>query len=193
MVGRPCANAFLPPPAAPDQCLFSRMSTNCTADLCTHIEPCVLGGTPDCAQCGCAASVGLHWVKSVKAAAPLKIDHLVRASMLVGRVALRFRRHPVAPSRWRVQSGQRAGQPALVQITGLDSEYALQGGRCVKARTSPGLRRSSRPRLFEACRSGKHVECAVEIATYRCSCPCHGKPTRTESTSRAASTFRRDS
>src|SRR5215469_15174543 len=64
---------------------FSRMSTNYSADLKTRVEPCVLGGTPDCNQCGCIASVGLHSVDSVKAAGPLKVNDLVRASMVVGR------------------------------------------------------------------------------------------------------------
>jgi sulfatase maturation enzyme AslB (radical SAM superfamily) len=28
------------------------------------------GGTPDCSQCGCAASSGLHWIRGVKVAGP---------------------------------------------------------------------------------------------------------------------------
>src|SRR5215470_18353054 len=66
LVNEGIAKAFLQPPQTPAQCVFSRMSLNYTADLNTRIEPCVLGGTPDCSQCGCAASIGLLWVKSVK-------------------------------------------------------------------------------------------------------------------------------
>jgi hypothetical protein len=29
------------------------------------------------------------------------------------------------------------------------------------------------PRLFEPCKQDKHGECALELATYGCSCPCH--------------------
>jgi hypothetical protein len=29
------------------------------------------------------------------------------------------------------------------------------------------------PRLFEPCKQDKHGECAVKLATYCCSCPCH--------------------
>ena len=29
------------------------------------------------------------------------------------------------------------------------------------------------PRLFEPCKQAKHGECAVKLATYGCSCPCH--------------------
>ena len=71
------AEAFLHPPKNPDECLFAKMSTNYSADLETRVEPCVFGGTPDCSQCGCAASSGLHWIRSVNVAGPLKVDHFV--------------------------------------------------------------------------------------------------------------------
>jgi hypothetical protein len=29
------------------------------------------------------------------------------------------------------------------------------------------------PRLFEPCKQDKHGECALKLATYGCSCPCH--------------------
>jgi len=29
------------------------------------------------------------------------------------------------------------------------------------------------PRLFGQCKQDKHGECAVKLATYGCSCPCH--------------------
>lgn len=46
------ARALLSPPQTPRQCLFSKMSTNYTADLETYVEPCILGGEPDCGQSG---------------------------------------------------------------------------------------------------------------------------------------------
>jgi hypothetical protein len=43
--------------------LFSKMSTNYSADLTTRVEPCPFGSTPDCNQCGCVISSGLHRVQ----------------------------------------------------------------------------------------------------------------------------------
>ena len=83
--------AFVNPPAEPKDCLFAKMSVNYSADLQTRVEPCVFGGTPDCSQCGCAISSALHWIKDIKAAGPLKIDHLVRGSMKIGRAVQKVR------------------------------------------------------------------------------------------------------
>lgn len=109
------AAAFLAPPATPAQCLFSRMSTNYTADLKTRVEPCVLGGAPDCAQCGCAASIGLHSVKSVKLAGPLTIGDVLGASIRIGQAVGRMR-GTVIPSRWQTSPDQEKNEPVLVQI-----------------------------------------------------------------------------
>lgn len=111
------AEAFLVPPESPKECLFSRMSTNYTADLETCIEPCVLGGTPDCAQCGCAASIGLHGVQSVSVLGPMKIDHLVRASVALGWVVSRFRKEVVPAPRWEGQQEHASRDSDLVQLT----------------------------------------------------------------------------
>jgi MoaA/NifB/PqqE/SkfB family radical SAM enzyme len=51
---------FLSPPQSPDQCVFSQVTETISADLNTRITPCQFGGNPDCSQCGCAASMGLH-------------------------------------------------------------------------------------------------------------------------------------
>ena len=42
------AQALLHPPSSPQECTFSRLSNNYSADLKTHVEPCVFGGDPDC-------------------------------------------------------------------------------------------------------------------------------------------------
>ena len=107
--------AFGDPPRNPGQCLFSRMSVNYSADLETRVQPCVLGGTPDCSQCGCIASVGLHSVDSVKVAGPLKINHLVRASMAVGKW-MAGQRESSTPERWHPQPAPPKGETGLVQI-----------------------------------------------------------------------------
>ena len=53
---------FLNPPGSPEECIFARTTVNVTADLRSRITPCQFGGTPDCSQCGCAASAGLKAV-----------------------------------------------------------------------------------------------------------------------------------
>jgi sulfatase maturation enzyme AslB (radical SAM superfamily) len=50
---------FVRPPKSPDDCIFAQTTTTISADLKTLIEPCQLGGNPDCSQCGCVASMGL--------------------------------------------------------------------------------------------------------------------------------------
>ena len=108
--------AFVSPPKSPDDCLFSKMSVNYSADLRTHVEPCVFGGTPDCSQCGCSISSALHWIRDVKIAGPFQVGHVVRASLSVGSAVRRARGDRETPSRWSKGArfvGQNAG---LVQI-----------------------------------------------------------------------------
>jgi len=109
------AEAFVTPPQSPDECLFAKMSTNYSADLATRVEPCIFGGTPDCSQCGCMVSSGLHRVQKVRIAGPLSVGHLVRSSMAIGSLRNRLRSKSADPSRW---SSHAAGRPdsGLVQI-----------------------------------------------------------------------------
>jgi organic radical activating enzyme len=95
------ARAWVKPPATPQDCLFSKMSVNYSADLKTRVEPCVFGGTPDCSQCGCSISSALHWIKDIQVAGPLKIDHLVRASVAIGAQVARFTPKSSEPERWQ--------------------------------------------------------------------------------------------
>jgi organic radical activating enzyme len=107
------ARAMEFPPAAPGQCLFSKMSTNYSADLQTRVEPCVFGGTPDCSQCGCAISSGLHWLKAIKVARLIKIETLVDYSVGLGSRFGRLRREYRSHPRWAIP---RAPAGDLVQI-----------------------------------------------------------------------------
>lgn len=100
--------AFLVPPTSPSTCLFSKLSLNYTADLRTRVEPCVFGGAPNCAECGCSISMGMHWIGDLKIAGPLRAKHLIRGSLLVGRAinglgheqeGLRWTDQPSAPTR----------------------------------------------------------------------------------------------
>ena len=94
------ATIFLHPPASPDECIFSRMSVNYTADFKTQVEPCIFGGNPDCSQCGCAISAGLHWVGGWSVAGPVRVRHLVRASMAAGAIVNRLVPQQAGLSRW---------------------------------------------------------------------------------------------
>jgi MoaA/NifB/PqqE/SkfB family radical SAM enzyme len=110
------ARAFLHPPASPNDCLFAKMSANYSADLKSRVEPCVFGGNPDCSQCGCAASTGLHWVRSVKVAGRVKVDHFIGTSVKIGAMMSRLRSRRAQPSRWTPGGPKPAGGDALVQI-----------------------------------------------------------------------------
>ena len=104
------------PPENPDACIFSKMSVNYSADLRSRVEPCIFGGTPDCAKCGCVASCGIQWLGNISLAGPLKIGHLVRSSIRIGRLMNRIRGEQADPERWQggdVSSGDKSG---LVQI-----------------------------------------------------------------------------
>jgi organic radical activating enzyme len=111
------AKAFLDPPKNPDDCLFAKMSANYSADFETRVEPCVFGGTPDCSQCGCAASSGLHWVRGVKVAGPLKIGHFIGSSVKIGLMMNRLRSRAAQPPRWNPPSTtQNEKNDKLIQI-----------------------------------------------------------------------------
>jgi hypothetical protein len=81
--------AFAEPPKSPEACTFSRISVNYSADLRTRIEPCFFGGNPDCSQCGCAVSAGLHWLHERPLAFGLKYGTVMDWTIAVGRVSRR--------------------------------------------------------------------------------------------------------
>jgi hypothetical protein len=111
------AKAFLHPPKSPDDCLFAKMSANYSADFETRVEPCVFGGTPDCSQCGCAASSGLHWIRGINVAGPVKVDHFISNSVKIGLMMNRLRSRAPRPSRWTPSDTTRGTKPdKLVQI-----------------------------------------------------------------------------
>ncbi len=111
------AKAFLNPPKNPDDCLFAKMSANYSADFETRVEPCVFGGTPDCSQCGCAASSGLHWVRGIKLAGPVKVDHFISSSVKIGLMMNRLRSRAAQPPRWNPPPASRETKDdELVQI-----------------------------------------------------------------------------
>jgi MoaA/NifB/PqqE/SkfB family radical SAM enzyme len=76
---------ILSPPTSPRDCIFARTTHTISADLKTKITPCQFGGDPDCAQCGCIASMGLAVVGHHRVAGPLTAGHLFYASDQVGK------------------------------------------------------------------------------------------------------------
>jgi len=116
LINEGIALAFAHPPKNPGDCLFAKMSANYSADLETRVEPCVFGGTPNCSECGCAASSGLHWIRSVKVAGPLRVGHFVSGSVGVGSLVNRLRGHRNGPSRWGPNGPQPGKKRELVQI-----------------------------------------------------------------------------
>jgi MoaA/NifB/PqqE/SkfB family radical SAM enzyme len=83
-------DAFLKPPAGPEECMFSKLSLNYTADLRTRVEPCVFGGSPECAECGCSMSMGMHWLGEYNLGGRLRAKHLIRGSLAIGRLSNRI-------------------------------------------------------------------------------------------------------
>lgn len=121
------ARALISPPQSPQDCLFAKMSANYSADLRSRVEPCVFGGSPDCSQCGCAISSGMHWLRTVNVVGPVKVGHFIRGSITAGRIVNRVCSDHSAPSRWgspprRVRDPDPTPEPELVTI-----EPHLQG------------------------------------------------------------------
>ncbi len=115
------AKAFVHAPKSPDDCLFSKMSMNYSADLRSHVEPCVFGGTPDCSQCGCSISSALHWIRDVKVVGPLKVGHMVKSSLAVGTAVQKLRGERDSVNRW--QGVRLVGErSSLVQIQTQEEE-----------------------------------------------------------------------
>ncbi len=77
---------FLTPPTGPDKCIFAQTTQTISADLKTRVGPCQFGGTPDCSQCGCIASVGLAAVGDFKVAGPITAGKLFHISNKIGKI-----------------------------------------------------------------------------------------------------------
>lgn len=79
------AAAYLHPPPAPDRCLFAHISRSYTSDLASEVSPCVIGGDPDCRQCGCAIAMALHGIKAHRIRGPLRVGHLIAVTTGIAR------------------------------------------------------------------------------------------------------------
>jgi len=96
-------NELATPPKQPGECIFARTTETISADLTTQITPCQFGGNPDCAQCGCIASMGLAAVGHYKVCGALTAGHIFMASDRFGKTWRRLQRafspKPIVPGK----------------------------------------------------------------------------------------------
>jgi len=99
---------FLKPPHSPEECVFAQTTQTVSADLRTEITPCQFGGTPDCQQCGCIASMALAAVADHKLGGFIPVGAIFRASAKIGRLQDRPSLPP-PPNRDLVSISKSAG------------------------------------------------------------------------------------
>src|SRR5882724_7353688 len=75
---------FASPPHNPKDCVFALTTQTLSADLRTKIAPCQFGGNPDCASCGCIASMGLASLAAHKLGGILSVGTIFKASLKIG-------------------------------------------------------------------------------------------------------------
>jgi MoaA/NifB/PqqE/SkfB family radical SAM enzyme len=75
---------FASPPQRPKDCVFALTTQTLSADLETKVTPCQFGGNPDCASCGCVASMGLASVAAHKLGGILSVGTIFKASIKIG-------------------------------------------------------------------------------------------------------------
>jgi MoaA/NifB/PqqE/SkfB family radical SAM enzyme len=88
---REVLRVYSEPPQSPDECVFARLTTTISADLTTRISPCQFGGTPDCSNCGCAASAGLAAIARHRVFGVIPVASIMTASLKVGAQVQRLR------------------------------------------------------------------------------------------------------
>jgi hypothetical protein len=76
---------FASPPHSPEECIFALTTQTLSADLKTTITPCQFGGKPDCASCGCIASMGLASLGAYKLGGIVSLGTIFQASHKIGR------------------------------------------------------------------------------------------------------------
>jgi MoaA/NifB/PqqE/SkfB family radical SAM enzyme len=83
--------AYLSPPPTPSKCTFAKTTETLSADLVTKVAPCQFGGDPECSECGCIASAGLHAVGRHKLGGILRVGAIFDASSRIGETVGRRR------------------------------------------------------------------------------------------------------
>jgi MoaA/NifB/PqqE/SkfB family radical SAM enzyme len=91
---------FRSPPQHPKDCVFALTTRILSADFKTEITPCQFGGNPDCASCGCIASMGLAAVAGHKLGGLIRVGTIFNASIKAGQA-------------WSKATAQRRAQDEL--------------------------------------------------------------------------------
>jgi MoaA/NifB/PqqE/SkfB family radical SAM enzyme len=86
---------FASPPHSPRDCVFALTTQILSADLKTKIVPCQFGGNPDCASCGCVASMGLAAIAEHRLGGIIPVGAIFKASVRIGQIG-RARSEPTA-------------------------------------------------------------------------------------------------
>ncbi len=84
-------DAYLDPPSSPAECIFAQTTTCVSADMQQIVTPCQFGGNPDCTQCGCAASAGLHAVGRHRLPGGIQVGRVFATSQKIGHHVKRWR------------------------------------------------------------------------------------------------------
>jgi MoaA/NifB/PqqE/SkfB family radical SAM enzyme len=84
-------DVYANPPQSPSECVFAQTTLNVSADLQTSITPCVFGGSPDCANCGCLASAALAAIARHRIMGVIPVGAIFKASLAAGHKARRWR------------------------------------------------------------------------------------------------------
>ncbi len=100
---------FASPPHSPHDCVFALTTQTLSADLQTKITPCQFGGNPDCASCGCIASMGLASVASHKLGGILSVGTIFRASVKIGQSRAKARAKQKAKDALRILQAKEEG------------------------------------------------------------------------------------
>jgi len=98
---------FASPPRSPKKCVFALTTQTISADLKTKIVPCQFGGEPDCASCGCIASMGLAAVAAHKLGGIIPVGAIFKASLKIGQARAKLTAPPLTiEERLRVLSSR---------------------------------------------------------------------------------------
>jgi sulfatase maturation enzyme AslB (radical SAM superfamily) len=110
---------FAAPPQNPEDCVFALTTQTLSADLQTKITPCQFGGNPDCAACGCIASMGLASIAAHKLGGILPVGAIFKASIAVGQWRARSKSTAVMPTGFsnlaKPTPAHEPSQPATIQ------------------------------------------------------------------------------
>lgn len=93
---------FSTPPLSPKDCVFALTTQIISADLETEVSPCQFGGNPDCASCGCVASMGLAAVAAHKWLGAIPVGAVFKQSIRIGQARARPGRTRTSTERLRV-------------------------------------------------------------------------------------------